>query len=159
MDRRSRTVVIILVIAAAAVAAGWALRERGEDDDDERTESSERLERKTASPPPQLSTDAQERTAALAERMAQIGVADRGDCGKLAADLRKLGDEQKPPLLETSPTAKLQETEQDEAFLSTRGLDGAHAARVQAANRQMQPSLDACKADSDVAGAINRLTR
>jgi hypothetical protein len=108
---------------------------------------------------PQASADAQERTTALAERMGQIGVADRGDCGKLATDLRKLADEQKPQLLETSPRAKLQDTDEDEPFLSARGLDGAHAARVQAARQQMQPSIDACKTDPDVADAMKRLTR
>src|SRR5437660_1600061 len=67
---------------------------------------------------PAPTAEAQERTTTLAEGIAQITVSDRGDCQKLAGDLRKLADQQKPQLLETSPRATPSDNKDEESFPS-----------------------------------------
>src|SRR3954451_15021388 len=78
----------------------------------------DRGERGAPQSSPAPTAEAQERMAVLAERIAQVASSDRGDCQKLAGDLGKLADEQKPQLLETSPRAMPSDDKDDESLPS-----------------------------------------
>lgn len=108
-----------------------------------------------------LSAQAQDLSVTLHEQMAAIAEHDRGDCPKLAVDLRATIDAVSPPVLGSDNLGGEIGSEDDElpdVAPEIHALDATHFARVDAARQRMRPILQSCARNAALRLALRQLS-